>query len=110
MSLWIGLVIAAALLVALAAAARRATSVLVVEVREGRVIGAEGRASGEMLRDLKDAVREARGDGRVELVLEDGGVSVRVDGLDPGSAQRVRNVVGRFPAARLKTAPRLRER
>ncbi len=40
------------------------------------------------------------------LHLEDGGVSVRIDGLDAGAAQQVRNVVG-VPAVRLKTARRV---
>lgn len=107
MPAWMGIFFAVALLVALAVAARRATTVLVVEVVAGRVTRARGRAPGEMLSDLRDAVRGARNEGRIVLHLEDGGVSVRIDGLDVGAAQQVRNVVGRFPAARLKTARRV---
>ena len=107
MPVWMGVVFAVLLLVALAIAARRATTVLVVEVARGRVVRASGRAPGEMLRDLGDAVEAGRASGRVELLLADGGVDVLVVGLDAGASQRVRNVVGRFPAARLKTAPRV---
>ena len=40
--------------------------------------------------------------------LEQGRVAVRADGgLGDGTMQRLRNVVGRFPAARIKSAPRV---
>lgn len=110
MSVWIGIVFAVALLAGLALFARRAISVLVVEIVQGRIVRANGRAPGELMRDLGDAVGGARDDGRIALVLEDGGVAVRVTGLGPNAEQRVRNVVGRFPAVRLKTAPRVNVR
>ena len=105
-SSWLGVLFAVLLLLAVAVAARRAATVLVVGVAQGRITRARGRAPGEMLRDLGDAVRGA-GDGRVELHLSEGGVEVRIQGLTPEAAQRVRNVVGRFPAPRLKTASRV---
>lgn len=107
MPVWMGVLFAALLLALLAIAARRATTVLVIEVSGGRVVRAAGRASGEMLRDLGDALAMGRATGRVELHLASGGVDIRIVGLDAGASQRVRNVVGRFPAARLKTAPRV---
>lgn len=107
MPVWLSILFAAALLLALVAAARRAATVLVVDVDEGRITRARGRAPGELLRDLGDVVRAAGGTGRIELHLEDGGVGLRVSGLAPGAQQQVRNVVGRFPAARLRTAPRV---
>lgn len=104
MSAWLGILFAVVLLVGLALFARRAATVLVVEVVRGRVVRARGRATGEMMRDMADALSGAS-DGKIELVLEDRGVAVRIVGLGANAEQRVRNVVGRFPSARLKTAP-----
>jgi hypothetical protein len=107
MQAWIGILFAAALILAIAIAARRATTVLVIDVDGGRIKRARGRATGEMLRDLGDAVSASSATGRIELHLEGGGVSLRAQGFDAGAEQRVRNVVGRFPAARLRTAPKV---
>lgn len=105
---WLGLVFAAALLLALGIAARRAATVLVVRVEAGRVVGLRGRAPGELLRDLGDIFERANATGRLELRLESGGVTAVPHDFDAPTCQQIRNVVGRFPAARLKTAPRVR--
>jgi hypothetical protein len=109
-SSWVGLVVAAALLLALVIAARRAATVLALRVEDGRVIERRGRAPGEMLRDLEDVFERSKATGTIELRLDDGGVAVHARDLDAGTEQQVRNVVGRFPAARLKSAPRVRAR
>lgn len=110
MSGWIAFLFAALLLGALVIAARRATSVLVVHAEEGRVVGLRGRAPGELLHDLQDVLARSRATGRVELRIEDRGVTVYTRSLDAATEQQIRNVVGRFPAARLKTAPPVRPR
>lgn len=104
------IVIAAALfaaaLLALAWAVRRALRLLVVELRAGRVVSARGRASAELMREIGDVAERGGATGRVELRLEGGRVAVRTTGLDEATTQRLRNVVGRFPTARLKTGTR----
>lgn len=108
MELIVGLVLLAAVAVAIGAAIDRALNVLDLRVERGKVRRASGRASGELLRELEDVVSRARATGRIVLRIEGGEVAVRTHGLDEGTTQRLRNVVGRFPAARLKQAPRLR--
>lgn len=108
MSSWWSLVFAAALLCVLWIAARRAASVLVIHVEAGRVVEIRGRAPGELLHDLTDIFERARATGRVELLLDGGQVAVSCRGLSDGTEQQIRNVVGRFSAARLKSAPQVR--
>lgn len=105
--LGVGVVLILAVLALLALAVRRALELLVVEARDGRVIGARGRAPGELLREIEDVVARGRATGRIVVRLEGGRAAVRASGLDDATTQRLRNVVGRFPTARLKTAPRL---
>jgi hypothetical protein len=105
---WSSIVFAALLLAALIFAARRATTVLEMRVHRGRVQAQRGRAPGELLRDLHDIFARAEVTGRLVLRLEDGGISVHAPDFGPDAQQQIRNVVGRFPPARLKTAPRVR--
>lgn len=86
----------------------RATIVFEVRASKGKVVAARGRMPPEMLRDVTDVLERAKATGTVRGRLEQGKVAVRASGLDDGVVQRLRNVVGRFPAARIKTANRLR--
>jgi len=107
---WLPFVFAAALLLALFVAARRATTILALRVEDGRVVERRGRAPGELLRDLDDIFARAGATGHLALRMEDRGVVVCSDDLDATVQQQIRNVVGRFPPARLKTAPAVRRR
>ncbi len=107
---WLPFVIAAALLVALVIAARRATTVLFVRAEAGRIVELRGRAPGELLRDLGDIFQRNEATGALVLRLDSGEVAADTPGFDAATAQQIRNVLGRFPAARLKTAPRVRAR
>ena len=100
----------AVVLVLLVLAVRRALTVLCVEARAGEIVLARGRASSELLRELGDVLRRAKATGKVELRLERGIVAVRGHGLDETTMQRLRNVVGRFPKARLTQAPKVAQR
>jgi hypothetical protein len=86
----------------------RATIVFEVRASNGKVVSARGRMPPEMLHDVTDVLARAKATGTVRGRLEQGKVAVRASGLDEGVVQRLRNVVGRFPAARIKTAKRLR--
>lgn len=110
MPAWVAFLFAAALLVALLLAAQRAATVLSLRVEAGRVVGLSGRAPGELLRDLEDVFARSGATGTLALRLDGGGVAATTRGFDAATEQQIRNVVGRFPAARLKTAPRVRRR
>ncbi|MEZ4294884.1 MAG: DUF3634 family protein [Polyangiaceae bacterium] len=101
---------AVGVLVLLYVAARRATTILVLVAENGRVVKQRGRAPGEMLRDLSDVLSRARASGTMRLRLEGGEVAVDCAEMPEGVRQQIRNVVGRFPAARLKQAPRVKRR
>lgn len=105
---WVSVVVVALLLLGLAIAARRAATVLHVRAKGGSIVAQRGRAHGEMLRDLADIFRRNRATGTLDLRLDSGEVTPAMSGFDEATAQQIRNVVGRFPAARLKTAPRVR--
>lgn len=89
-------------------AARRAITLFEIDSEAGKVVRARGRVPPELLRDLEDVFARARANGGVRVHLDQGRARVEGVGLDDPTLQRVRNVVGRFPTARLKTAPRLR--
>jgi len=108
MPAWVSFVFAALVLGALVLAARRATTLLDLTAEDGRVVKRRGRATAELMNEISDVLEGARATGRVRLRLEDGGVVVDSPDMDAGTRQRLRNVVARFPTARLKTAPRLR--
>lgn len=92
------------------AAVRRSLNVLVVDLEAGKLVRASGRAPPELLREIHDVALRAGATGRLILRLEGGEVAVRTRGLKDVTEQRLRNVVGRFPKARLVQAPRLSER
>lgn len=87
--------------------AKRARILFVVDVREGRVVSARGRLAPTMLHDLEDVFRATRATGRVTAYVSRGALAIDADGgLTENAAQRVRNVVGVVPLARLRTAPK----
>ncbi len=95
------------LVLAVLAAVSRALEVLVVDLEAGRIVRKRGRATAELLREIDDVASRAGATGRLVLRLEGGQVAVRTIGLSDSTEQRLRNVVGRFPKARLVQAPKL---
>jgi hypothetical protein len=91
---------------------RVAASRILFRVRAagGKVVSAHGRAPGELLHDVADILRRHRATGFVTVRLRDGRARVYAVGLPPDAEQQIRNVVGRFPLARLRSAPMIRER
>lgn len=108
MPAWVYLLLVAAAVAALVVSARRATTLLEVRFERGAIVHARGRAPGELLADLGDAARFERASGVLRLRLAGGGVELELGALPPSTAQRMRNVVGRFSSARLRGAPRVR--
>jgi hypothetical protein len=76
----------------------------------GRIVSATGRAPGELLHDVADVLRRHEASGAVTVRLREGRAQVVASDLPPAAVQQIRNVVGRFPLARLRTAPPIRER
>jgi hypothetical protein len=91
-------------------AAWRSREIFAVSVRAGRIEAARGRLSTELRHELEDVVASSRASGRVVVRLENGRARVHTKGFGDPIAQRVRNVVGRIPLARLRTAPPARRR
>lgn len=92
---WLGWVVRSAFL------ARR---LLVLETARGKRVRARGRVPLEVLQEIEDVLERARATAVLSVRLDGrDGVRVVVDRgkLDEGTLQRVRNVVGTFPRARL---------
>ena len=66
---------------------------VVVELADGRAHLRRGRLPGQVLEDLEVVARLTGARGRVALHGRRPDLEVRTDGLDEGTAQRVRNVV-----------------
>ncbi|HVK65130.1 MAG TPA: DUF3634 family protein [Polyangium sp.] len=89
----------------------RTRRLLVVEAQAGKVARLSGRAPAELAADIEDVLNRSRATGTIVLRLQGGRVVVRTEkGIDETTAQRLRNVVGRFPVARLRTARRVERR
>lgn len=94
-------------LLAVLFAARRARRLLFIRAAQGRIVRAVGRAPPELLREVGDVLARAKSTGHVVIAIEGGIAVLRTSGIDPNVEQRLRNVLGRFPLARLRTAPRV---
>lgn len=84
---------------------------LVIEVDRGVRVRAHGRIPRDGLSEIADVLARARATGVVEVLL-DGRSAVRVrvkkGDISPSTEQQLRNVVGRFPRARLEGGTRFR--
>lgn len=91
--------------------ARQTRVLLVIEVSGGRIVRMSGRGPAELCSDLEDVLARSMSTGKVVLFLEGGRATVRATGsMDEGTKQMLRNVVGRFPIARLRSARRVERR
>lgn len=99
-----------AAVIALYVSARRAVTVAELEIERGAVRVVRGGIAPPILGDLRDVARRPRiEEGRIRIVRASGRASVELSGkLTPEQAQRIRNVIGSVPLARLMNAPRRR--
>jgi hypothetical protein len=105
----VGVAAATIALVALYVAARRAVTVAELEIASGVVKVVRGGIAPPVLADLRDIARKppirdlririTRASGRAEVTFVGGTVS-------EAQGQRIRNVIGSVPLARLVNAPR----
>jgi len=84
----------------------RTREIFVVSVRDGRVLLVRGRAPAGLLADIgaivaKPPVRRAT----IKAVAGEHNARLVVSGLDEGRTQRLRNVFGVRPVARLRAVP-----
>ncbi len=106
---WIGIAGLLAFVYVVIAAVDASRRVLEVHVQQGVVKKLEGRAPMALVHDVEDVLSRARASGRVVVQFEGGRAVVHVsDEIGEGPAQQLRNVVGRFPAARLRAAQRVK--
>lgn len=76
-----------------------------IRVESSQVTLKRGGAPPRLLADLKDVVkREKLRSGEIRVVVEGGAPHVLTQGLSPGVTQQVRNVVGTFKLATLRSA------
>jgi hypothetical protein len=95
-------------LVLLYRSARRAITIAELEVDDGGVRIVHGGIAPGVLRDLRDVARRPKiPSARVYITRASGRAEVRVEGNVPADqAQRIRNVVGSVPLAKLLNAHR----
>ena len=107
MDLLVGFGLLLLLVIPLALALRRATSLFVLGVRDGRVELSSGQVPPRLLRDIEDVMRRS-GAGRATLrvIAEGGRPRVVGTGLDPATLQRLRNVVGGWTVAQIRAGRR----
>ncbi len=107
---WLGFGFALLFLIGVLVAADATRRLLVIDVVAGKVLRLRGRGPADLVSDLEDVLRRTKNaTGTVMLYLEGGRVTVRTTGsFDEGTKQMLRNVVGRFPTARLRTARRVK--
>lgn len=89
--------------------ARRELTVFHLVAERGAIRRARGRMPPEMMHDVRDVLARAKASGTVTARIEDQRVVLRVGGdIDEATAQRLRNVAGRFPTARIRQSKRIR--
>lgn len=100
----LGLLVLIAIGVAFAIWLRRATELFRLSVAAGRVRLARGRIPPSLLRETQDVFAGSSATGTVSVVHDRGEARVITRGIPDGTAQQLRNVVGRYPLARLRAA------
>ena len=90
----------------------RGAELFCLSVRDGRVLLVRGRVPPALLGELRDVVaRPPVRSATLRAVREERGARLIVSGdIDDGRAQRLRNVFGLYPIAKLRTAPRSSDR
>jgi hypothetical protein len=91
---------------------RRATELFVVRVRAGRTRFVRGRMPQELLNEIAEVVASPEvASAELRVVRRSGEPELSLRGsLGPGQEQRLRNVIARFPVARIMAGGRPRRR
>ena len=99
-----GLLVLVVIGVAFAIWLRRATELFKLSIAPGSVRLTRGRIPPSLLREIRDVFAGSKASGTVSVVHDRGEARVVTHGIPDGSSQQVRNVVGRYPLARLRAA------
>jgi hypothetical protein len=89
---------------------RRSNVLFRARVRGGELELVRGRIPQAMFDDLSDVFAGTTADGELTVVVERGRPQTQVRGFSEATAQRVRNVVGRFRVAQIRAGRRAKNR
>lgn len=106
MSLLFGLGLLLLLAIPFAFALRRSNELFVAEVRAGELEIVRGRLPQGLYDDLEDVFARAKSNASLRVVVENRRPRLEIRGADEGTAQRARNVIGRFPLAEIRAGRR----
>lgn len=99
------ILVVAAVAVVIALVLARANEIFYVSIRDGRCLLMRGHVSPSLWRELREVVRIARvRHGKVRAVKSGGRPRLVCDGLDDGTAQRLRNAFGAQGFGHLKAS------
>jgi hypothetical protein len=102
--LWVVALVAVVVLTA-GAALWRSLTLFHVSIRGGEALVVYGRIPITLLSELREVARLAKIErATIKAVKDNGEARIVCTGLDPSAAQRVRNVCGAFPIAKLRNA------
>jgi hypothetical protein len=84
---------------------RRAGTLFSIVIRDGRIIRSQGRIPPRLASEIADIIdREGVTVARIRGVLRDGKPVLLFDGeMTPGTEQQMRNVMGQFSAAEVRS-------
>lgn len=104
-ALILGLAVAA--IAALLWMMRNATLLFSAEVERGRIVTLRGRAPKGLVGDMTDVLRQRPvSTASLRVVAEGGAAALHAKGdLNEGELQRLRNVLGTWPLAKIRAAP-----
>ena len=99
--------LAAGVILFLLLAARNANRLLVASVRNGRLVWFKGHAPKSLIRDLEDVLRlRPVPSAELRILVRDRTPVVEVSGdIEERELQRLRNVVGAWQVAKIRSAP-----
>lgn len=110
MTLLVGLGILLLLAIPFAISLRRSNELFRARVRGGEMELLRGRIPQAMFDDLNDVFAGTSAEGELTVVVEGGRPRTRLRGFGEATAQRVRNVVGRFRVAEIRAGRRAKNR
>lgn len=106
------LVLAVAAVAVLLWMMRNANLLFSAKVEQGRVVALRGRAPKGLMRDMTDVLRQRPvKQATLRVVVQGGAPALEANGdLSEGEQQRLRNVLGTWPLAKIRAAPYRRVR
>lgn len=110
MTVTVGLLLLVLAAIPLAIAIFRSNELFVLRVRRGKVELVRGRLPPALLADLQDVFERTTSDAEVRVVSEQQRPRAIVRGAKEPIAQHVRNVVGRFRVAQIRSGLRVAPR